>query len=117
MESKNIKVRLNYADVIRLQLKFYCFLNRISLSDNEIDCLTLLCSYKSYNLSEFCKIVSSKGIFKSAQSVRNFLNKAYLNGLVEKIETGKSQIRISERIDIKRKGDVYLKYEFLYASN
>lgn len=113
METLEKKIKLNYADTIRLQILIYCFINKISLSDNEISCLVLLSSYSNYNLSKFCVKAVEYGIFKSPQTVRNFLVKAVNMGLVKKEDM---MIQISDKLELKRIGDILLKYNFLYVS-
>ena len=107
------KLRLNFIDIIRVQIFFHCFVNKISLSDNEIDCLAILSSFSECNLSLFCGKVVEYKVFKSPQTVRNFIVKAISNGMVER---NGSSIRISQKMNICRDNNMLLKYDLLYVS-
>ena len=107
------KLRLNFIDIVRVQIFFHCFINKISLSDNEIDCLAILSSFSECNLSLFCEKVVEYNVFKSPQTVRNFIVKAVSNGLIDR---NGSIIKISQKMNIKRDDNMLLKYELLYVA-
>lgn len=113
MQQVEKKIKVNYADAIRIQIILYCFMHKINLSDNEVNCLIVLCSFREYNLSKFCIHVAELGVFKSPQTVRNFIVKAISLKLVEKTDTG---IKISDKLDIVRTGDMLIKYDILYVA-
>ena len=68
------KVRMGHRDIIKYQLMTHCFMKDIQLSNNELDCLTLLGAYDEHELSEFCNIAVEEGIFKTSQTVRKLFD-------------------------------------------
>ena len=78
------KVRTGKDQVIKYQILTYCFLNDIKISLSDLNCLLYLAKFESIELTEFCKLISDSGIFKSSQSCRNALSKAEKKGLLVK---------------------------------
>ena len=60
----NKKVKMNKDQVIKYQILTHCFLNDIQISASDLSCLTELSKLNDKELTEFCKIVSDKNIFK-----------------------------------------------------
>jgi hypothetical protein len=102
-------------DVIKFQILTHCYLNKISVSEADLNCLTLLSINGSIELTHFCYDASSEEewIFKSPQSVRNALNKAEKNKLVIKDPDNKKVIMINPELKIQVEGDILLDYKFL----
>ena len=115
MEVIEKKIRVKYADAIRLQIKMYCFMNKLSLSENEINCLVYLSAFSDYVLNDFCKKAADVGIFKSTQTVRNFISKAVENGFVDKFGE-RNRIKISDKLELCRNSEMLLKYNILYVA-
>ena len=65
-------------DLVKFQIVTYCYLNRLTVSDSELNCLTLLSFNEPTELTDFCYDASSEEdwIFKTPQSVRNAINTA-----------------------------------------
>lgn len=103
----------DYWDIIKFQLISHCFLNKIHISDSELDCLTLLCMEGEQELTEFCFKVQNKKIFKSAQTARNSVTKAEQKGLIVKVGKNKKKVSIHPSINVQI-GNVLLTYNFLY---
>lgn len=112
----NKKIKLKYADIIKMQFTVYCFFNNLSLSDNEINCLVVLSSYNDYVLSDFCGMITKMKIFKTSQTVRNFISKAQEMNLVIKTGDSKKKIKINPDLNIESAGNILLNYQFLYVS-
>lgn len=102
-------------DVIKYQILTHCYLNKISVSESDLNCLTLLSITGSIEITHFCYDASSdeSPIFKSPQSVRNALNKAEKSDLVVKDATNKKLIMINPNLKIQVDGDILLDYKFL----
>jgi hypothetical protein len=102
-------------DVIKYQILTHCYLNKISVSESDLNCLTLLSITGSIEITHFCYDASSEEdwIFKSPQSVRNALNKAEKNNLVIKDVDNKKLIKINPLLKIQVEGDILLDYKFL----
>src|SRR6056297_3483326 len=96
------KVYIGHRDIIKYQIMTYCFMNNIQLSNNELDCLTLLGAYGKHDLSEFCNAAVDEKIFKTPQTVRNFLTKASKKlHLVIKEGTNKKKISLNDKMKIQ----------------
>lgn len=110
------KVRMGYRDIIQYQLLTHCFMNDIQLSNNELSCLTLLGAYDKYELAEFCNSAVDEKIFKTAQTVRNFLTKACKLNLVIKEGTNKKIIHLNKELKIQTEGNIVLDYKMFYVT-
>ena len=104
------KVKMSKDQVIKYQILTYCFLNDIQISLSDLNCLLELSKIKSSELTEFCQLISNKGIFKSPQSCRNAIQKAKQKGLV--VKEGK-KISIIDDINLQYKGNIFLDFKFL----
>jgi len=110
------KVRMGHRDIIKYQLVTHCFINDIQLSSNELDCLALLGAYGEHELSEFCNIAVDEKIFKTAQTVRNFMTKAGKVNLVNKDRTNKKRISLKEDLKIQAEGNIILDFKIVYVT-
>ena len=110
------KVMMGYNDIIKYQIMTYCFINKIQLSNNEMNCLALLGAYGECELSEFCNSTVSEKIFKTSQTVRNFLSKACKLNLVKKLGTNKKKILLQEGLKIQTEGNIILDFKLFYVT-
>jgi len=112
------KVRMGHRDIIKYQLVTHCFIttsNSLAMS-NELDCLALLGAYGEHELSEFCNIAVDEKIFKTAQTVRNFMTKAGKVNLVNKDRTNKKRISLREELKIQTEGNIVLDFKVVYVT-
>ena len=109
------RVKLPKWEVVKFQILTHCYINRITMSESDLNCLTLLSFNEPIELSNFCLDASSEEdwIFKSPQTVRNSINKAVKNGLVIKDTSDKKIIKINPSLKIQTEGVVLLDYKFL----
>jgi hypothetical protein len=108
------KVMMSKRDVVKFQILTHCYINRITLSDSDLECLTLLSIIGPIELSSFCFEASDEyTIFKSEQTVRNCINKCEKNALVVKDSKNKKIVMISPNLKIQTEGDILLDYKFL----
>jgi hypothetical protein len=128
-------IYMSKADIVRYQLSTHCFIERIKLSDCDLDCLTLLGQMGEKELAEFCSMAEisdelvrheqwykddyksvgkKKGLFGSAQTVRNFLTRQEKNGLVSKIGTSRKKIKLNPALSVVAEGTVVLNYKIAY---
>jgi hypothetical protein len=109
------RVKLPKWEIVKFQILTHCYINRITMSESDLNCLTLLSFNEPVELSNFCLDASSEEdwIFKSPQTVRNSINKAEKNGLVVKDKSNKKIIRINPELKIQTEGVVLLDYKFL----
>ena len=105
----NKKTILNKHDIILIQFIHYGFINKISLSNAELNCISLLADAKEYDLSDFCEYIVDKEIFSSTQTVRNSIIKMEKLGLVVKFgKSKKRSIKINPDLNIQTEGNIYL---------
>ena len=109
------RVIMNRKDVVKFQILTHCYINRIAMSESDLDCLTLLGFNQPIELTSFCYDASADedAIFKSPQTVRNCINKAEKNGLVIKDPANKKFVLISPSIKLQTEGTILLDYKFL----
>jgi hypothetical protein len=108
------KVIMSKKDVIKFQILTHCYINRITLSDSDLECLTLLSTVGPIELSSFCFEASDEySIFKSEQTVRNCINKCEKNNLISKDAKNKKIVMINPNLKIQTEGSVLLDYKFL----
>ena len=109
------RARMPKWNIVKFQILTHCYINNISMSDSDLNCLTLLSFNEPIELTNFCYDVSSEEvwIFKSSQTVRNFINKAEKNKLVIKESTNKRIIMLNPELKIQTKGTLLLDYKFL----
>ena len=131
-------VRMNQADIVRYQLMVHCFVNHIKLSKCDLDGLTLLGILGETELADFCsdERVSDekirheqwykddyksegkkKGLFGSAQSARNFLNRQEEMGLITKEGKGRKKIQLNPALQIHCQGTMVINYKMAYVEN
>jgi len=110
------RIMMNRREIIRYQLITYCFINNIKISESELSCLALLGDYGKYELADFCSSAVTEGIFKTPQTVRNFLTKAEKTRII--IKTGKTRkmIELNEDLQIQTKGNIVLDYKIAHVS-
>jgi hypothetical protein len=109
------KVKMPKWDVVKYQILTHCYINRIAVSESDLNCLTLLSFNEPIELTNFCLDASSEEdwIFKSPQTVRNCINKAEKNKLVVKDSNNKKLIMLNPGLKIQTEGTVLLDYKFL----
>ncbi len=109
------RVKMPKWEVVKFQILTHCYVNRITMSDSDLNCLTLLSFNQPIELTSFCYDASSEEepIFKSPQTVRNCINKAEKTNLVVKDEENKKLIRINPSLKIQTTGTILLDYKFL----
>jgi len=109
------RVKMPKWDIVKYQILTHCYINRITMSESDLNCLTLLSFNQPIELTHFCYDASSEEdwIFKSPQTVRNCINKAEKNNLIIKDSTNKKIIMLNPQLKIQTTGTVLLDYKFL----
>jgi len=109
------RVKMPKWDIVKFQILTHCYINRITMSESDLNCLTLLSFNEPIELTHFCYDASAEEewIFKSPQTVRNCINKAEKNKLVVKDATNKKLIKLNPEIKIQTSGTILLDYKFL----
>jgi hypothetical protein len=99
--------------VVKFQLSTYCFLNGLSLSDADLNCLTLLATDGKSDLNVICKKIHDQKIFKSVQTARNSLIKAENSSLVFKEGKSRKKVWLNPDLMIQTEGNILLNYKFV----
>ena len=107
------KVKMSKDEVIKYQILTYCFLNDIQISNSDLKCLAILSKNNNVELTKFCDLISSGGIFKSSQSCRNALTKAEKKNLIVKNGSNKKTISINPSMNIQTEGLILLDYKII----
>lgn len=108
------KVVMSKKDIIKFQLITHCYLNKITVSNSDLECLTLLSLLGPLELTHFCYDAAEEHkIFKSQQTVRNCINKCIKSKLIIKDSKNKKVIEINKNLNVETLGTVMLDYKFL----
>jgi hypothetical protein len=113
------RVRMGLRDIIKYQLITESFINRIHITNSELDCLALLGVYGEYELAEFCNSIVDEKIFSNPQTVRNFLNKAEKNKLILKKAvkgSNRKKIQLNPEFKIQTQGVIVLDYKIAHVT-
>lgn len=106
-------VKMDLWDIIRFQIFFYCYINKFSVSEQNLDCLTLLALTGDQELGIFCDSVAENNIFKNAQSTRTSLPVLEKKNLILTYKTGKEKkrIKLNENLNIQITGNILLDFK------
>lgn len=108
------KVIMSIKDIIKYQILTYCYINRVTVSESDLECLTLLSTLGPIELTHFCYEASDEHkIFKSEQTVRNCINKCEKGGLVIKNPNNKKLVQINPDMKIQTETPILLDYKML----
>ena len=109
------RVKMPKWDIVKFQILTHCYINKIAMSESDLNCLTLLSFNEPTELTHFCYDASAEEdwIFKSSQTVRNCINKAEKNNLIVKDSSNKKIIRLNPALKIQIEGTILLDYKFL----
>ena len=107
------KVKMNKWEIVKYQILTHCYLNKINVSEADLNCLTLLALEGDQELTNFCAKAHTKDIFSSTQSVRNCLAKAEKKNLIKKEGKNKKKIFINPDIKVFSQGNILLDFKFL----
>jgi hypothetical protein len=109
------RVKMPKWSLVKYQILTHCYINKISLSESDLDCLTLLSFNQPVELTDFCYDASSEEgwIFKSPQTVRNSINKSEKNELITRDESNKKVIMLNPNMKVQTEGTILLDYKFL----
>ena len=109
------RVKMPKWDIVKFQILTHCYVNHITMSDSDLNCLTLLSFNQPIELTHFCYDASAEDekIFESSQTVRNSLNKSEKNNLIIKDDSNKKLIMLNPSLKIQTQGKILLDYKFL----
>lgn len=118
--------RMDLWDIVKFQVNLYCHLNSITISESDIECLTLLAINGETELTAFCNAACEPDernrdhdlsyemeIFKTPQSVRNSINKIENIGLISKKGKSKKKIIVNPTMKIQSAGNIFVEIKLL----
>jgi len=111
------KGNMSLDNIVKFQILLYCYLNNITISESDLDCLSLLAIEGKSNLTDFCYLVASYEIFSSAQSVRNSINKCENKNLIIKKGKSKKTVYVNPNLEIQTEGNIFIDIKFLRKNN
>jgi hypothetical protein len=107
------RVKMSKWDIVKYQILTHCYINKISVSEADLNCLTYLALEGDQELTSFCGKAHIKDIFSSTQSVRNCLTKAEKKNLIKKEGKNKKKIFINPDLNVYSQGIILLDFKFL----
>lgn len=111
------QVQMTLSEIIKFQLITHCYIHKLTMSESDYNCLTLLGALGDSDLTEFCILTASHGIFKTTQTVRNCLVKMEKQGLILKQGKSKKRIVINPDLKIQTCTNLLLNYKFFYIAS
>lgn len=108
------KVTMELTEIVKFQLISHCYINKIELTQSDIDCYVLLGVSGISDLSEFCIVATTKNIFKTSQTVRNSIAKGVDNNIILKNGGQRKKIFLSPALNIQTKGNILLNYNIIH---
>lgn len=109
------KAEVSSWTIVKIQVLLHCEINQLNISEADTNALVHLIKLGETELSLFCIEASSDPrMFKSPQSVRNFVSKAEKQNLIVKKGTTKKKISINPELGIvTNASNLLLDYKFL----
>lgn len=122
---------MSLMDIIRFQLITHGYVNKLTLSELDLDCLSWLGIAGAIDLTEFCNQLADLRLKEklktwkpstnnpnrkpdaSPQTIRNVLIKAEKHNLISKTGTGRKTIKLNPDLKIQTEGNILLNYKFL----
>lgn len=132
----NKQVQMGLDDIIRFQLISYCYINKVTLSELDLDCLTQLGIIGESEVSEFCSLMADKRLDEklktwkpdpniplqkrpeaSPQTIRNSIIKSEKENLL--VRSGKKRKKISLNPDLKiqTEGNILLNFKIVHVES
>jgi hypothetical protein len=122
------KVSMTLEEIIKFQIITYCYIHKITLSESDLNCLTLLGLNNQAELSDFCNaccahenrdkeptLQHTKVIFKTPQTVRNCLAKMKNYNIISKEGLGHNIIvELSSDLKIQIEGNILLNFKIYH---
>lgn len=129
----NKQVQMMLDEIIKFQIITYCYINKIVLTELDIDCLVNLGRMGSTEITEFCNLMADKRcddklkIWKpdtsnplkkkpeaSPQTIRNVLIKIEKEKLLFKEGKRIKKISLNPALKVQTTGNIVLNYKFVY---
>ena len=112
--------------IVRLQAMIHCHTEGVSISEADLDCITLLAINGKVELTAFCnsaclddereideQLDTVKEIFKTPQSVRNAISKLSLMGLVIKEGRSRKKVSVDPALSLQTSGNILVEIKYV----
>lgn len=132
----NKQVQMSLDEIIKFQLITHCYINRIILSELDLDCLTHLGVLGESELTDFCNLMAEKRLAEklktwqphpdnpkekkpeaSPQTIRNVLIKVEKENLLHKEGRGRKKISLNPDLKIQTTGNILLNYKLIHIGS
>lgn len=111
------KVRFTLEELVKFQLITHCYIDKLIVSESDLNCMTLLGIMGETDLTDFCAVASTNKIFKTTQTVRNSIAKMEKSKLITKVGRSKKRIALNPDIKIQTMGNILLNYKLFYIAS
>lgn len=110
-----LDIRMELWDIVRFQIAFHCYLNKITVTEQNLDCLTLLTISGETEIGEFCERAARNSVFKNSQSARTALQFLEKKELITTYKEGKNKkrLKLHEKIIVKTEGNILMNIKIL----
>jgi hypothetical protein len=123
----NKTINMSLDEIIKFQMITYSYINKLTLSEADLSCITILALNKKVEISDFCNACCvednrdkepttsfNKVIFKTPQTVRNCITKLMNYNIIVKERTGASKyITLNPDFKIQNQGNILLNYKIV----
>jgi hypothetical protein len=126
----NKQVQMNLTEIIKFQLITHCYINKISLSELDFECLTYLGLMGESELTDFCNQIAERRLQdklktwtearkpdSSPQTIRNVLIKVEKEKLILKSGRGRKKIMLNPSLKIQTGGNILLNYKLVHIES
>jgi len=124
------KVNMSLEEIIKFQIVTYCYIHKITISEADLSCLTILGLNKKAELSDFCNaccdpeqrdkdsdLLYKKVIFKTPQTVRNCIARMRNYNIINRDGFGHSKtIELNPDLKIQTDGNVLLNFKMYHLA-
>lgn len=111
------KARLSLKEIVKFQIITHCYLNKVALTNADLDCLTLLSIMRPVEITHFCDTAAKENIFKSSQGVRNCLVKLEKLDLVFKEGKNRKMLHLHKNLVVQHEGNIVYNVKFGYSAS
>ena len=110
-----LDIRMELWDIVRFQIAFYCYLNKITVTEQNLDCFTLLTISGETEIGEFCEKSARNNVFKNSQSARTALQFLEKKELITTFKQGKNKkrLKLHDKIIIQAEGHILMNIKVL----
>lgn len=102
------KINVDEFELVKFQLLTHCFVEKLRLTETELNVMALLGTQKQIRLTHFCRLVVEKEFLGSEISVNNCLSKLERTEIFLKKGVGKKIICLNPILNIVHEGTVIL---------